>query len=125
MRELQECMRGSETSVSQSGVHRMKEYIIYTTEGTTYAPDETVEIDNCQILGRECGVDSEDAIRNLLHNHAWIVEAGFDTSAFIVKQIVTDELRSDMAQVMSWISAHITKETDIHDIIKRLERNIL
>ena len=59
MRELQECMKESETSASQSGVHRMKEYIIYTTEGTTYAPNETVEIDNCQILGRECGVDSE------------------------------------------------------------------
>ena len=118
-------MRESETSVSQNGDHRMKEYIIYTTEGTTYAPDETVEIDNCQVLGRECGVDSADAIRNLLHNNAWIVEAGFDTSAFIVRQTVTDEMRSDMAQVMSWISAHITKESDIHDVIKRLERNFL
>ena len=102
----------------------LKEYIIYTTEGTTYAPDETVKIDNCQILGRECGVDSEDAIRNLLHNHAWIVEAGFDTSAFIVKQTVTDELRSDMAQVMSWISAHIAEGSDIRDVIKRIERSV-
>lgn len=102
----------------------MKEYIIYTAEGTTYAPNETVEIDNCQVLGRECGEDSADAIRNLLHNNAWIVEAGFDPSAFIVKQTVTDGLRSDMAQVMSWISAHIAEESDIRDVIKRIERSV-
>ena len=83
MHELRECMRESETSVSQNGDHRMKEYIIYTAEGTTYAPNETVEIDNCQVLGRECGEDSADAIRNLLHNNAWIVEAGFDGRNFL------------------------------------------
>lgn len=36
----------------------MNEYIIYTTEGHTIAPNENVEVENCQVLGCATGIDS-------------------------------------------------------------------
>lgn len=69
----------------------MNEYIIYTTEGRTIAPNEHVEVENCQVLGCTRGNNSEEATDNLLKNNPWIAEAGFDRSEFIVKQIVSNE----------------------------------
>ena len=41
----------------------MNEYIIYTTEGYTEAPNENVEIENCQVLGRVSGDNQENALK--------------------------------------------------------------
>ena len=68
----------------------MNEYIIYTTEGYTIAPNEDVEVENCQVLGCACGNNAAEAQDNLLKDNPWITEAGFDRAEFIVKQIVSD-----------------------------------
>ena len=44
----------------------MKQYIIYTTEGYTIAPNENVEIENCQVLGEASGNTPDEAKDNLL-----------------------------------------------------------
>ena len=66
----------------------MNEYIIYTSEGHTIAPNENVEIENCQILGEACGNNPDVAKDNLLRDNPWIAEAGFSRSEFIVRQLV-------------------------------------
>ena len=71
----------------------MREYIIYTTEGYTIAPNEVVEVYNCQVLGRAHGNCPEEAKGNLLKDNPWIVEAGFDKSEFIVEQLLTSKER--------------------------------
>ena len=68
----------------------MNEYIIYTTEGRTIAPNENFEVNNCQVLGRAYGSTPNEAQNNLLKNNPWIVEAGFKTSEFIVSQLITN-----------------------------------
>lgn len=69
----------------------MNEYIIYTTEGHTIAPNENVEVENCQVLGCARGKNPEEAKINLLKNNPWITEAGFRRSEFIVRQLMTNE----------------------------------
>ena len=66
----------------------MNEYIIYTTEGYTIAPNEGVEIENCQVLGCLMCEQKDDVVEQLLKENPWIVEAGFNPEKFIVKQLV-------------------------------------
>jgi hypothetical protein len=65
----------------------MKEYIIYTTEGYTIAPNENVEVENCQMLGEACGNNPEEARANLLKENPWIIEVGFSPAKFIIRQL--------------------------------------
>lgn len=81
----------------------MNEYIFYANEGYTIAPNENVEVDNCQLLGRIDGSNTEDALKNLLNENSWISEAGFDPSVFFVKQILTEEQRSDINAVIDYL----------------------
>lgn len=65
----------------------MNEYIFYTTEGYTIAPDDSYEVDNCQVLGFALGETEEEAKRNLLEQNKWIVEAGFSPCSIISRQV--------------------------------------
>ena len=65
----------------------MNEYIIYTTEGHTIAPNEDVEVENCQMLGIAKGKDRVEAQDNLLKDNPWIIEAGFAPTEFIIRQL--------------------------------------
>lgn len=64
----------------------MAEYIFYTTEGYTQAPDGE-DIENCQLLGTAFGNDKYDALANLIKNNPWIKERGFNPSKAICKEI--------------------------------------
>ena len=55
----------------------MTEYIFYTTEGFTQAPDGD-DIENCQLLGRAFGKDKHDALSNLVKENSWIEDRGFE-----------------------------------------------
>ncbi|MBR1551777.1 MAG: hypothetical protein IJ632_05590 [Muribaculaceae bacterium] len=68
----------------------MNEYIIYTNEGYSIAPNEGVEVENCQVLGCAYGSNPVEAQENLLKDNHWITEAGFHRSEFIVKQLFTN-----------------------------------
>lgn len=65
----------------------MNEYIIYTIEGHTIAPNENFEIENCQVLGIAKGKNNVEAKDNLLNENPWITEAGFAPSEFIIRQL--------------------------------------
>ncbi len=67
----------------------MSEYIIYTTQGYTIAPNEDVELENCQVLGRAFGNNPNEAKDNLIKENPWIVKAGFDESEFIIARLAT------------------------------------
>lgn len=91
----------------------MNEYIFYTTEGNTEAPNADYEIDNCQMLGRSQGNTVQEAQTNLLHDNLWIIEAGFDTHKFIAKQLLNKEQRKDIRTVVDFVcknKKHIFKE---------------
>lgn len=64
----------------------MSEYIFYTTEGFTQAPDGE-SIENCQLLGIACGVDENDALDNLLKQNLWIVKRGYNPSEISYKRL--------------------------------------
>lgn len=81
----------------------MNEYLIFTTEGQTIAPNEDVEVENCQLLGSAHGNNPEEAKDNLLKYNPWIAEAGFDKSKFIVKQLMTDEERVAIKEVLDYL----------------------
>lgn len=66
----------------------MNEYIFYTPEGHTVAPNEYEEIENCQILGFAIGFDAKQAQINLLKDNPWILKAGYDRNKIIWRQIV-------------------------------------
>lgn len=69
----------------------MNEYIFYTREGHTIAPNENIEVENCQLLGTAKGKDEVEAKENLLKENPWIIEAGFAPSEFIVRQLLTEK----------------------------------
>lgn len=66
----------------------MTEYIFYTTEGFTQAPDGN-DIENCQLLGRAYGKDKHDALSNLLKEKPWIKERCFEPCEIICKELVS------------------------------------
>ena len=67
----------------------MNEYIFYTTEGHTIAPNENVEVENCQVLGCAFRNNKDEAQEKLLKDNPWIDEAEFNKSEFIVRQLKT------------------------------------
>ncbi len=64
----------------------MKEYIFYTIEGFSQAPDGE-DIENCQLLGRSHGKDKQDALQNLLKENPWIEQRGYDACEAIGKEL--------------------------------------
>lgn len=67
----------------------MNEYLFYTTEGETIAPNQDVDVENCQLLGFSKGENKDNALILLLSNNPWIIESGFDPSKINVVQIVS------------------------------------
>lgn len=80
----------------------MAEYIIYTTEGFTQDPNGN-DIDNCQVLGRAYGNNPEEAENNLLKDNPWIIEAGFDKSEFTTVQLLSDEDKVAIKEVLDYL----------------------
>lgn len=66
----------------------MNEYIFYTPEGYTTAPNEDVEVEICQMLGTAKGKDEHEAKKTLLKENPWIIKAGFNPSEFMIRQLV-------------------------------------
>lgn len=68
----------------------MNEYIFFTAEGQTTAPNETYEVENCQMLGTAKGKDELEAKQNLLKENPWIEEAGFDSAEMMARQLAPE-----------------------------------
>lgn len=66
----------------------MNEYIFYTTEGHTLAPNIDYDMENCQVLGFAKGDDAQQAEENLLNAYPWITEAGFCREYIISRKVL-------------------------------------
>lgn len=108
----------------------MNEYIYYTIEGQTEAPNVSFEVNNCQVIGIVSGNTSNEAFNNLLNENNWIEKAGFDQEKILVKQILNKELRDEIKTLVDFIHTieenHFKecceKKNHILNAIKRLEQ---
>ncbi|WP_396171461.1 hypothetical protein [Flavobacterium sp.] len=67
----------------------MKKYIFITPEGTTEAPNDLYEVNNMQVIGIVEDVTNEDeALKKLLIENNWIIDAEFNIAEFIVYEIL-------------------------------------
>ncbi len=104
----------------------MKEYLFYTTEGTTLPRDTSKDIENCQILGRSNGENPEVALTNLLKENKWITEVGFDIFNISAVQILNDKLRQDLKLLTNCLLEEInsSKTLKYSEAINNIVRQI-
>lgn len=81
----------------------MNEYLIFTLEGETIAPNHDVEVEDCQLLGRVQASTAAEAQHLLLKENPWIEAAGFTESGFILEQIVSNEQLSDIRLIINYL----------------------
>ena len=66
----------------------MKKYIFITPERNTFSPNGE-EVENMQVIGIIEDVTNEDeALKKLLIENEWIIDAEFNIAEFIVYQIL-------------------------------------
>lgn len=83
----------------------MAEYIFYTTEGFTQAPDGE-DIENFQLLGRANGKDRHEALGGLLRDNPWIEARGFDPCKAIYQKLTST---SDAEAKLSFLANLLDK----------------
>lgn len=66
----------------------MNEYVFYTIEGETTAPNKEVEVNNCQLLGFSRGRDKTSALKTLLKDNTWIEKSGFSVYEIVGVQVL-------------------------------------
>ena len=65
----------------------MKRYIFITPEGTTFSPNGD-EVENMQVIGTVENVENEnEALKKLLIENEWIIDAEFNVAEFICYEI--------------------------------------
>ncbi len=65
----------------------MKKYIFISPEGSTLSPNES-EVENMQVIGIVENVINEDeALKKLLIENEWIIDAEFNVAEFICYEI--------------------------------------
>ncbi|MDE6285754.1 MAG: hypothetical protein K2L99_02020 [Muribaculaceae bacterium] len=69
----------------------MKDFIVYTSQGTTYGPNINENVENCQVLGIVQAHTCTEAINILFENNKWIQKAGFTKEYTMVKQILVSQ----------------------------------
>lgn len=66
----------------------MKKYIFITPEGTTESPNGN-QVENMQVIGIVENIKSQDeALKKLLLENEWIIDAEFNIAEFIVYEIL-------------------------------------
>lgn len=66
----------------------MKKYIFITREGNTFSPNGN-EVENMQVIGIVEDVKNEDeALKKLLIENDWIIDAEFNIADFICYQLL-------------------------------------
>ena len=68
----------------------MNEYIFYTPEGYTTSPHGSMRVENCQMLGIAQGNNKYEAKCNFLKENPWIIEAGFNPTKIIIRQLAAE-----------------------------------
>lgn len=78
-------------------------YMIYTTEGCTYGPNSSVEVDNCQVLGTIEANSEISAIMKLFKQNEWIRKAGFSQDNAFVRPLINREIVKDIQTVIDYL----------------------
>lgn len=66
----------------------MKKFIFITPEGKSIAPNGS-DIENMQVIGIVENVETEDeALKKLLQENSWILDAEFNVAEFIAYEIL-------------------------------------
>lgn len=79
----------------------MNRYVFYTFEGFTESPTNK-ECENIQILGFENGKNQSEAKNNLIKENKWIEQKGFDITKILSKQLLTDENREVIKNLVDY-----------------------
>ncbi|ULC58665.1 hypothetical protein MBM09_12120 [Flaviramulus sp. BrNp1-15] len=67
----------------------MKKFIIITPEGETLAPNQNQIVENLQVIGIVENVNNSDqALKKLLIENDWILDAEFNVAEFIIYEII-------------------------------------
>ena len=67
----------------------MKKYIFISPEGSTEAPNCLYEVNNMQVIGIVEDVTNEnEALKKLLLENEWIIDAEFNVAEFIAYEII-------------------------------------
>lgn len=67
----------------------MKKYIFISPEGATEAPNNSYEVNNMQVIGIVENVANEDeALKKLLIENNWIIDAEFNVVEFTAYEIL-------------------------------------
>jgi len=80
----------------------MNEYIFYTTEGITLAPNKNEEVENCQVLGIVEAKNVSKAKDLLLQKNPWITKSDFTMDKIMVKQVLTIEQKKDIQTIVEY-----------------------
>ena len=73
----------------------MNEYLFYTYEGFTIAPNENEEVENCQVLGRAKGNNEMEAREKLAKEYPWIKKCGFSVNDAMFVKIASEDNEHD------------------------------
>jgi hypothetical protein len=66
----------------------MKKYIFISPEGSTEAPNSLYEVNNMQVIGIvENVLNENEALKKLLIENEWIIDAEFNIAEFIIYEI--------------------------------------
>jgi len=98
----------------------MKEYIFYTTEGFTHAPDGD-DIENCQLLGKAFGNDKNEALKNLQKENPWIKDRCFNLNKAVGKELAT----TSNAETKLTFLMNLLNEHQLEEYMKWLKSNDL
>ncbi len=67
----------------------MKKYIFISPEGSTEAPNSSYEVNNMQVIGIvEDATNEDEALKKLLVENEWIIDAEFNIAEFIIYEIL-------------------------------------
>jgi hypothetical protein len=67
----------------------MKKFIFISPEGATEAPNSSYEVNNMQVIGIvEDVTDEDEALKKLLIENEWIIDAEFNIAEFIAYEII-------------------------------------
>lgn len=86
----------------------MNEYLFFTLEGETIAPNNSFDVENCQLLGRVCATSADKARELLLSENPWIDNAGFTSEGIIQEQIATSEQLSCIREVVAYLRNEVS-----------------
>lgn len=109
----------------------MNEYIFYTTEGATLAPNSNENVYNCQVLGIIEAKNVSEAKDLLLQENPWIAKAKFSIDKIIAKQVLTMEQKEDIQAIVNynWVDEERNYQecgnypkNHIFRVLKRLKR---